>query len=207
LQPGWTGLTGARRPFAKRLGSGLTGSNPVPSAASGAREGNGSAGLIGAGHRIGTPAAACGVQVRLLPLPLRRGEELTTWPNGEAPVCKAGHAGSSPAVVLDQRSEIRGQRSEIRDQKSETKPFAVLAQLVGGTGLRFRTVQVRILRAAFEAGELVAVAQLAEAADRGSARCGFESRLQHKCVAGVAQPEEAAALNPAQCGFKSHLQQ
>ena len=26
-------------------------------------------------------------------------EELTTWPKGKAPVCKAGHAGSSPAVV------------------------------------------------------------------------------------------------------------
>src|SRR5688572_32655384 len=39
------------------------------------------------------------VKVRVLQLPLP-----TTWPSGEAPACRAGDAGSTPAVVLGARS-------------------------------------------------------------------------------------------------------
>jgi hypothetical protein len=110
---------GAGRPFAKRLGCGSTGSNPVPSAASGAPEHNGSAGLIGAGHRIGIPAAACGMRVRLPPLPLdcQRADDLA---EGRG----AGLQSRSCGFESRGRLWIRGQRSEIRDQRS----FAALAQ-------------------------------------------------------------------------------
>jgi hypothetical protein len=48
----------------------------------------------GAGLECRKAGRAPAVQVRILRLPS------TTWPSGEAPACKAGDAGSTPAVVL-----------------------------------------------------------------------------------------------------------
>ena len=97
----------------------------------------------------------------------RRSAGSATWPSGEAPVCKAGYAGSVPAVVCGMLSKIfvgssdpigRGDRtrtpggahrvpcrSESCSFRSRVGTSAAVAQSARGAGLRYRRLQVRIL--------------------------------------------------------------
>ena len=126
-------------------------------------------------------AQRCAVKVRLLQLPLgarsASGTAATTWPSGEAPACKAGYAGSSPAVVLCREEALapsaRGAGLESRKAAGRvarpagrvgSNPTAsvsgrpggtleALTPLVRGAGLEFRraiiALQVRILQLPF----------------------------------------------------------
>src|SRR3954470_23141899 len=120
-------------------------------------------GPIGAGRpfakRLGL---CCALQVRILLHPL---DDVA---DGEAPVCKAGHAGSIPAVVLRRGSSDptwRGNRSR--------KPGGGESRLAGSNpAASFRTCVSRS-------------SPTAEAPDSDSGRCRFESCLRHYMATGL----------------------